>query len=278
MRKKGKILFRLFGCAIVLAVILAALVYDSNHRIVSEEFELEFEDLPESFDGFRIVQLSDLHEKVFGEGNADLISQVSTLEPDIIAITGDIVDRDDQSGYISSLVTELSKIAPVYYVTGNHEWAVGAREIISVVEEAGGTALRNEYVVLERDGEEIAIAGIDDPNGPYDMKTPQELEEEVYEAEGDIFTVLLAHRNNYDLYSNMDSDVILCGHAHGGVWRLPFVGGLLSSDHTFFPDYTAGVYEGNGNYIVVSRGLGDGKDIPRFLNNPHIPVIVLKSS
>lgn len=260
-------------------LVTAFLIYDSNNRIVCTEYQLECENLPDSFDGFKIVQLSDLHEKVFKNDNNYLISQVSTQDPDIIAITGDLVDEPGLGEYITSLVSELSKIAPVYYVTGNHEWATREiQEVFDAVEAGGGTVLRNEYVVLEKDGQEIVVAGIDDPNGPYDMKTPDELSEEIDDECGDVFKVLLAHRNTPETYADLGFDVTLCGHAHGGVIRLPFVGALLGTNHKLFPEYTDGVYDIGGGYMVVSRGLGSGISIPRFLNNPHIPVIVLKSA
>ena len=266
---------------IIISAVLALLLLlvDSNLRIVYSEHEIEFDNLPENFDGFRIVQLSDLHEKVFGKGNKYLISRVSEANPDLIAITGDMVDRAGENEYVYDLVSELAGIAPVYYVSGNHEWASKvARETFTVVTDAGGTVLRNRYVTLERDGERIVIAGIDDPAGPYDMKTPAELSSEIESNEGDVFSVLLAHRNNPNTYSGLCNDVILCGHAHGGVIRLPFIGGLLGTNRKLFPKYTEGVYDLGGNYMVVSRGLGSGIIIPRFLNNPDISILILKSA
>ena len=264
---------------VLLALILAfvGILYDSSARIVAEEYVLEFDGLPESFDGFRIVQLSDLHEKVFGEENDYLVSKVSEQQPDIIAITSDMVDEPGLEDYVTDLVSRLSQIAPVYYVTGNHEWATRDTEaIFDAVEEGGGTVLRNEYTILQRDGQEIVLAGIDDPNGPYDMKTPAELAEEIEEDVGDKFSLLLAHRNTPEAYSGLGFDLTLCGHAHGGIVRLPAIGALLGTDHRFFPKHTEGVYEIDGGYMLVSRGLGSGLPIPRFLNNPHMPVIVLK--
>lgn len=264
---------------VLLALVLAfaGILYDSSARIVAEEYVLEFDGLPENFDGFRIVQLSDLHEKVFGDGNSYLVSKVSEQRPDIITITGDMVDEAGLENYITNLVSELSQIAPVYYVTGNHEWATRDIEaIFDAVEEGGGTVLRNEYTILRRDGQEIVLAGIDDPNGPYDMKTPAELAAEVESETGDAFSLLLAHRNTPDVYSGLGFDLTLCGHAHGGIVRLPLIGALFGTDHRLFPDYTEGVYQIDGGYMLVSRGLGSGLPIPRFLNNPHIPVIVLK--
>ena len=263
---------------ILLAAVLALLL-DSNIRIVCTEYEMEFKDLPQSFDGFRIVQLSDLHEKTFGKDNDRLLSKVAEAEPDLIAVTGDMVDRTGEDEYITGLISRLAEIAPVYYVSGNHEWASGsARPAFTSVTEAGGTVLRNKYITLERNGEEIFLAGIDDPCGPYDMKQPSELSDEMDEAGGDMFSILLAHRNNQDTYRGLTFNVVLCGHAHGGIIRLPVVGALLGTDRKLFPKYTSGVYDLDGSSMIVSRGLGNGTVIPRFLNNPEIPVIILRSA
>lgn len=263
---------------LLLVIAAAVITYDSNSRIVSEEYVIESGKIPEAFDGYRIVQLSDLHQKVFKNDNSKLFFKVSELNPDIIAITGDIVQEPGQQEYVKNTVAALCKIAPVYYVTGNHEWATGeGRSIIAAVTEAGGKVLRGQYDIIERDGEKIVLAGVDDPNGLYDQKTPSELSQEVANGFPDSFSLLLAHRNTPEVYENLCFDVILCGHAHGGIIRLPIIGGLLGTDRTFFPDYEAGKYDLGRNTMIVSRGVGNGIAIPRFLNNPDIPVIVLKS-
>jgi len=262
---------------LTLILMLVIMTADSNNRIVCTEYDIVSDSVPNSFDGFKIVQLSDLHGKIFGKNNKKLLEAVSAQNPDIIAITGDIADKSGEIEYISLLVSQLSDIAPVYYVTGNHEWATGdIKEIFETVESSGGKKLRNTYDILERNGETIVIAGIDDPNGPRDMRTPQEVSERIKSACGDVFSLLLAHRNDPDLYENVDCDVILCGHAHGGIIRLPFIGALLGTNHKFFPEYAGGEYNIGSNKLIVSRGLGNANLIPRFLNNPEITVIILK--
>lgn len=275
-RKKRKKIYTVILIIIVFAAVLAALFYDSNTRIVVTEYNIEVKNLPQSFDGFKIAQVSDLHEKVFKNDNSELYSKISAEKPDLIAITGDMVDAAGYEDYVIDTVARLSEIAPVYYVTGNHEWAAGdAKGIIDAVYEGGGRPLRNEYVKIYHEDGSLLIAGIDDPNGPYDQKTVSQLSDEITAKEGDVPSVLLAHRNDPDRYQNLSFDVILCGHAHGGVWRLPFLGGLLSTERTLFPKYTAGIADLDCGKLVISRGIGNGNDVPRFLNNPEIPIIIL---
>ena len=202
-------------------------------------------------------------------------------EPDIIAITGDLIDQALQLEDIPALARGLADIAPTYYVTGNHEWGIRqANEVKLLLEQNGVIPLTNEYVTLEREGQTIVLAGVDDPNGPYDQKTGPELRAEIAAELGDVYTILLSHRDTVEEYGAWGYDLVLCGHGHGGIIRIPFVDkGLLSTDRTFFPKYDGGLYElSGGGYCMVSRGLGSNT-VPaqafRLFNRPHLPVIVL---
>jgi predicted MPP superfamily phosphohydrolase len=257
----------------------AALIYDSNFRIDVDEYQLNYADLPPSFDGFRVVSLSDVHAAQFGKDNRKLIDAVWGAKPDIIAITGDLIDSYGQLGIIDTLVGGLLEIAPVYYVTGNHEWDSGdVKNLLSLLEQRGATVLRNEYTRLTRGGGAIVLAGTDDPNGPADMKTPSELIGDIRSAEGERFIVVLEHRNNHlGLYASLGVGLVVCGHAHGGIVRLPFTDGLMGPSRELFPTYTSGVYAEGATKMLVSRGVGNHTGFPRFLNNPHIPVAVLRA-
>ena len=271
---------------IILLLIAAAavLLYDSNTRIVTDKYTIGNGRLPGGFEGLRIVQLSDLHTASFGEGNGRLISAVAAAEPDIIAITGDIIDQTTKAEkgreYLTTLMAGLTDIAPVYYVTGNHEWACGwTSELLETLEGCGVTVLRNEYVVLERGGDKIVLAGVDDPNGPYDMKTPEELVAEINAQQGDPYVLMLAHRNNFiDMWSDIGVDAVLCGHAHGGIVRLPFTDGLVAPGMEWFPTYTSGVYVQGGTELLVSRGIGNTRGTLRLLNNPQVVSVTLREN
>ena len=253
----------------------------SNHSLQVQRFTFTSPRLPAGFDGCVIVQLSDLHGALFGEDNRDLLKVVAKNRPDYIFLTGDLLDqyRATPHSYAVSLGGALADIAPTYFVTGNHEWALrGVPDLKRELEAAGATVLTNEYVLLERGGDQILLAGIDDPNGFADQKTPEELAREVREAWGDSFWLLLAHRNNYfeRHYSRLGADLVISGHGHGGLIRLPFTDGLVSAERRPFPSYTAGFYTANGRDVFVSRGLGNSGATFRLFNRPEVAVLTLE--
>ena len=267
-------------CLAVLAVlllILAALVLDSRYRIQLSRYELSFAKLPESFDGCRIVQISDLHGMSFGRDNRRLGELIRRQQPDIIVYTGDIAGKDGELSAVESLLRELEGLCPAYYVNGNHEWADGCvEEIEALMESFGVRCLSNEIELLYRGEDSIAIIGAEDPNGRADMMTPWELSLQAGELYSDKFMLWLAHRNDYlKMYPDIGADLILCGHAHGGIVRLPFVGGLLNVNRSLGAEYEAGLYYSRHYIMEVSRGLGNSIPIPRFLNRPELVTIEL---
>ena len=251
-----------------------------NTTLQVTRFDPAFTDLPAGFDGCRIVVLSDLHGARFGEGNADLFAAVAAEQPDYIFYLGDLEDkyRGPVAGYPAEVAEGLSAIAPTYYVTGNHEWAIGGVPALKKELEAHGVSvLSNQFVTLERNGDTVVLAGIDDPNGYADQKTPEQLAAELYAACGDPFWMLLAHRNDHfaGQYSLLGADLVISGHGHGGIIRLPFTDGLLSTDRTLFPSYTAGLYEENGSTLFATRGLGNAGPSFRLFNRPEVAVVTL---
>lgn len=278
-RKKCRPL-RILLWLLLLAVACFLFLIWSNTALQTTWFDPAFTDLPAGFDGCRIVVLSDLHGKEFGENNQDLLQAVSKQQPEFIFVTGDFIDEDTQNPqeYAAQLAPRLQDIAPVYYVTGNHEWATGGvpqlKEILSA---AGWTVLSNRFVTLERNGESVVLAGIDDPNGYADQKSPETLAAELYASHGDAFWLLLAHRNDRfeSQYSLLGADLVFSGHGHGGIIRLPFTDGLLGTQHNMFPSYTAGLYEKNGSALFVSRGLGNVGITFRLFNRPEVAVLTL---
>ena len=266
---------------LLLCIFFAVFFWWSNHSLQTQSFTYTSERLPAGFDGCVIVQLSDLHGAEFGEDNRDLLDQVRAAGPDYIFLTGDLQDRYRKTpqSYSINLGRALAEIAPTYFVTGNHEWAFpDVRGLKRGLREAGVTVLTNEFVALARDGDQILLAGIDDPNGFADQKTPEELAEEIRAVEGDPFWLLLAHRNNYfeKEYSALGADLVISGHGHGGLIRLPFTDGLVSVERTLFPSYTAGFYEVNGMDLFVSRGLGNSGKTFRLFNRPELVILTLR--
>ncbi len=267
----------------IIITIIALLILDSRYRLVTTEYELRYSELPASFEGYRIVQLSDLHMQDFGEKLPELVAK---QEPDIIVLTGDFLNmrtketEGSQTEKLRPILQSLVEIAPCYFVSGNHEWASGEMsELAALLSELDIKYMRNEFVLLEKGDDSIVLAGVEDPNGPADMMRPDELTQIIADNYPDKYTLLLAHRNDWmTKYPKLPVDTILCGHAHGGIVRLPLVGGVLGTEMDFFPKYDAGIYN-EGNYdMILSRGLGGYSIPPRFLNNPEIVTIILKNS
>lgn len=282
-RPKRRRPLRTLAVLAALSALAVLFVRWDNTALQVTRFEPVFAGLPEGFDGCRLAVLSDLHGAEFGRGNRDLFAAVAEASPDYIFYLGDLEDQFQGSrpGYAESLAEGLSAIAPLYYVTGNHEWAVGdVPRLKSRLEAHGAVVLSNEFVSLERNGDTVVLAGIDDPNGYADQKTPEQVAAEIYAAHGDPFWMLLAHRNNCfaERYSLLGADLVLSGHGHGGIIRLPFTDGLLSTERTFFPSYTAGLYEENGSALFVTRGLGNSGSTFRLFNRPEAAVVTLRSS
>lgn len=285
MKTKGK-KHRGRGCLtalIILALIAAAaafLIKDSRDDLEISRYEVASQKLPESFDGFKIVQLSDLHGAEFGEDGIGLVEKVKELEPDIIALTGDFVTDEGDLAAVEKLAGRLTELCPVYFVSGNHEFGSGlAIKVRNILERAGVKYLSNEYLTISRGEDEILLGGVEDPLAYADMLSPDELAQKMNDAAPDAFKILLGHRNYWMTeYPELPVDLIFCGHAHGGLIRIPGVGGLIGTDRRLFPDFDAGEYN-NGRYtLIVSRGLGNSVSIPRIFNRPEIVCVELSSA
>ncbi len=265
----------------VLVLLLWALIW--NKAVQVTEMPLSFSNLPDGFEGFKIAQVSDLHNGEFGKNNEKLLKHLRETDPDIIAITGDIVDsRRTDTAIALAFLEEAVKIAPCYYVNGNHEGRIdGYRTFKKSMEALGVTVLENRKVRLEKGESFLTLMGIDDPNfandGLYGTKeavTAARIGNLRTEDTG--FTVLLSHRPDlFEVYAKSGVDLVLTGHAHGGQFRLPFIGGLYAPGQGFFPEYDAGVFREAQTVMVVSRGLGNSVFPLRFHNRPEIVLITL---
>lgn len=269
---------RLLALALTAAA-LAGFWYFENYRIETEEYTLCSSRLPAAFDGLRVVEIADLHGKMFGSEGEDLLEAVRAAKPDLIALDGDLADEKSDAAAVARLAGGLAEIAPTYYVTGNHEWVMDDLPgFLALLEAEGVTVLRNEYRVLRQGGQTMVVAGVDDPNGPYDQKTPEQLVSEIREDCGDAFILMLAHRNDQlELWSSLEVDAVLAGHGHGGVVRLPFLGPVFGSGGSLFPKDAQGLYRRGRTALLVSRGLGSTGLPLRLFNRPHLPVLVLRA-
>ncbi len=280
MKKKKKMI--MIGIVAFVIIVFAAYTAWENSNIQLNQIRVEKENLPEGFEGFRIAQVSDLHNDSFGENNEKLIAVLKEAKPDIIAITGDLIDSRRTNPDVSlAFVKEAVKIAPCYYVTGNHESRLNVTYPLfeKALEASGVTVLRDESVIYEWNGSEIIIAGMEDPafvvKGDKNPKLPGVISEklETIRGEQEGFFLLLSHRPDYiEYYKEAKMDVVLSGHAHGGQFRLPFIGGLVVPNQGLFANYDAGLFEEDATSMVVSRGIGNSA-FPFRLNNP--PEVVL---
>ncbi|WP_046175691.1 metallophosphoesterase [Domibacillus indicus] len=250
--------------------------YVQNSVLSITAISIKSADIPAEFDGYRIVQLSDLHSKRFGSRQQRLAEKVKAEQPDVIFFTGDLIDRrknDEEAGY--QLMEEMVKIAPVYFVTGNHEWQVFV-EKEQRLRELGVTVLRNESVTLQRGNSRISLIGIDDPL----MTEPDDalfMARQTLENPGQ-YTILLSHRPElFAFYAEQGIDLTFTGHAHGGQIRIPFVGGLYAPGQGFFPKYTGGSHAIGESTMIVNRGLGNSGVPQRIFNRPEIVVTELES-
>lgn len=240
--------------------------------------------LPASFSGFRIAHVSDLHNAEFGAVNSILLRLLKDSRPDIIVITGDLIDSHRTDVEIALHFAQGSvKIAPTYYVTGNHEAICPQYASLKAgLDAAGVVVLEDGLVPLEQNEERIILLGLVVPNftpgeelpGGVPAMTAAKLKELLEEE--NTYSILLSHRPElFEAYAASGVGLVLSGHAHDGQFRFPFIGGLFAPNQGLFPKYDAGLYtEGNTN-MVVSRGLGNSVIPVRFNNRPEIVLIEL---
>ena len=268
----------------VLGVLLVALIIwiiRGNRALQVNTWTVSGSKLPDAFSGFRIVQVSDLHNTEFGSDNQKLLSLLADTDPDIIVITGDLIDsRRTDVDIALRFAASAMEIAPVYYVTGNHESRLETEfsQLETGLKAAGVTVLRNESVILEQDGQQIQLLGMDDITF-YSENAEHQFSENLKALKDDeLYTVLLSHKPNLlPLYAEAGMDLVFSGHAHGGQFRLPWIGGILAPDQGFFPKYDSGLYTMENTTMMVSRGLGNSLFPFRVNNPPEIVVVQLTS-
>ena len=273
----------LYVAAICLVVISAWIVL-GNTNLEITEYYVTSSKIPDSFDGFEFAQISDLHNAEFGDENKDILELLSQIEPDMIALTGDLIDSCQTDIEIAlDFASKAVQIAPVYYVSGNHEARIPEyAELKMGLTEAGVTVLENQKIQITKDGESITLIGIQDPSfrtdylfGDAESVSRQAITSLQNESDG--FTVLLSHRPElFELYVDTGVDLVFSGHAHGGQFRLPFVGGLVAPNQGFFPKYDAGQFIEENTTMIVSRGVGNSIIPFRINNPPEIVVVELK--
>lgn len=263
-------------------VALITWVVWTNINITTTAIEIENKKIPPEFDGFTIAHVSDLHNHPWGER---LIDKIEREQPNLIAITGDLVDASKTDFDIAlQFIEEVSEIAPIYYVTGNHEaWLEDYSILKTRLEKADVNMMDDQAIVLERGSSGIQILGIQDPDfvarrDGWSNQSEIVRTKASEQLDQDYFSIILSHRpEHFEQYVDVGADLVLTGHAHGGQVRIPFLGGVVAPNQGFFPKYTAGVYTEESTSMIVSRGLGNSVIPIRVNNTPELVIVRLQA-
>ena len=286
-----KIIFIFIGIFILMYLYIK---YNVNTLEVTK-YVVENKKVPKEFDGYNIVQISDLHSKLFGENNKKLIQKIKSLNPDIVVVTGDLIDGENNNYNVAlDFMKEISKLYRAYYIIGNHEqkslikkYKDEYKDYFNKLHQIDFVNLDNNKVEIVKGDSNINLYGLTVPYSCYKYLFDNQettsididfLEEKLGKVDREQFNILLAHTPFYfDEYEKWGADLTLCGHVHGGIVRLPLVGGLLSPDRKFFPKYDLGKYIKNKSTMIVSKGLGGSKVLIRVNCKPEIVNIKLKN-
>ena len=281
MKTKKK--FIVLAAIVAILILLIIWIAYGNTDLEIYKYNVKSEDIPSEFDNFRIVQISDLHNAEFGENNEKLLSILKQADADIITITGDMIDsRNTNVDTALSFAKEAVKIAPTYYVNGNHESRVPEEyeKLKQGLIDSGVTILENKSVDITLGDETITLIGINDPTFRMELVDDTMEQNIAHQLVGvipdnDNYKVLLAHRPEYfDVYAD-NVDLVLSGHAHGGQFKIPFIGGLVAPGQGFFPEYSTGSYIKENTEMIVSRGIGNSIIPFRVNNKPELIVAEL---
>jgi len=267
----------------ILSGLVAFLVWQNNDVVITRHNYIN-KKLPNGFSGFKILHISDFHNKNF---HGRLTNKIKLISPEIIVITGDLIDRRKTNLKIATeFVKEIVKIAPIYYVSGNHEQlSEHYKELKEELNNLHVINMDNSNTKINKEGSEIGMVGIADSainlnqktylfenSGSYIRSTLENLTEDLKTD----FNILLSHRpEQFNIYKEFNIDLVFSGHAHGGQIRIPFLGGLLSPNQGFFPKYSEGMHKEGKTTMVVSRGLGNSLFPFRIFNRPELVVVSL---
>lgn len=294
IEKVTKIAMTITGMSAIAGLGLARSEYEKKQLRLTP-YTIINQKIPDSFDGVRLAVLADLHDCLFGRGNRRIIDMLQKAEPDYIICAGDMIlkTKPYDVDRVVRLMEQLTRIAPVYYGTGNHELYMDTirneegisawKEYRDRLEQVGVHVLSNESAVVTRSGDRIRISGLDLGLEHY-VRIWHRRMEPGYCASciGDpipsVFQILIGHYPDYlPEYAEWGADLVFGGHIHGGTVRLPLVGGLMSPNFRFFPKYARGRFRQGACDMIVSGGLGTHSINARFGGNyPEIPIVTLQ--
>lgn len=282
---KNKRKLRNISIVLVIFIAVYSLSYWQNNGIEITEITYVNGKIPINFNDFKILQISDLHNANFGTNQFDLIKLSQQSKPDVILITGDLIDcRNTNIDVAMEYIDQAVKIAPVYFVTGNHEyWSNEYNKLKEKLKLAGVTLLENGFKILSKKNQKIKIIGLNDPDDnafDYGIDPGTRLNgalNQLVDRDHKLFTILLSHRPElFKVYVGQNIDLTFTGHAHGGQIRLPFLGGIYAPNQGFLPMYTSTEFIDNNSTMIVSRGLGNSIIPQRVFNRPELVLVTLK--
>lgn len=270
--------------------LLCLFFYCENNLITTTNLVYKNNKVPLEFNDFKILHISDLHNKEFGASQKNLIDKTIKINPDVIFITGDLIDSrrtsEDELKIALKYLEAAVKVSPVYYVSGNHEFRSNLySKLKPELEALGVTVLDNGTKTLTIGESSISILGLSDITFTFknyrNINIPKDIENKLntlnLEKENTL-SILLSHRPELiDTYAASHIDIVFSGHAHGGQIRVPFIGGIIAPDQGLFPKYTEGLYTYEDTTLVVSRGLGNSLFPLRIFNRPELVVLTLKN-
>ncbi len=265
---------------LIVSCLLAIFFYWQNHDIVVSHHEYILDEKDKELDGYKVLQISDLHNKTFGKNHKYLLAVIEKEKPDMIVLTGDLVDSSHTDVDAAlSFVEEAVKLAPAYYITGNHEVWMDEEKYIRLKEgllARGIKILDDEMIWIPVKESGFYLLGLDDIS--IRTNALQALMEAGTEKRTEALTILLAHEPQYiNHYAEEGVDIVFSGHAHGGQFRIPFIGGLYAPGQGFLPQYTAGVHMEGETTMYISRGLGNSVFPIRIFNRPEVVVVTLSA-
>lgn len=273
--KKAIIFFAVF-------IVLFRFFYKQNSELTTSTYDVNDPQIPKSFTNYKIISISDLHNKSFGKHNIKLLNKIKRLAPNIIVVTGDLINAYHPDKTIAlDFIKEASKIAPIYFINGNHEARMKNYEVFETeLRNSNAVILNNQTIEINYKSDYINLLGLADPAWYYTENTNLVLASQLDYLLNPInpvnFTILLSHRPEFmPIYADRLINLVLSGHAHGGQFRVPFLGGLFAPNQGYFPKYSAGKYTESETTMIVSRGLGPSSFPTRLNNKPDLVQVIL---
>lgn len=257
-------------------------LWEEDYLVTTSHYNIVNEKIPDEFVGYKIAQISDVHSNNSPAIKYQLRKYLQKEQPDIIVITGDLVDRQDSPVYLTNkFIKSFEDIAPIYFTTGNHDNGIIQREdFIQALEAHNVKILDDEIEFINRKNKSIALIGLSNMTDNTEERT--KVSDKITtiltktHIDNDTFTILLYHKPDaFPAFVTTSIDLALCGHAHGGQIRVPFIGGLYAPNQGVLPKYTNGMFQENETTMIVNRGIGNSRFPFRINNHPEISIVTL---